>query len=96
MKKEITIHFNVIHHDRTSLLRGIIFLEENQKPTLTDYQQCLMDCGHQVVLIDKEHVIFKASKPGEDYLIHVLDEEENGLRDVIIENLAKNLLKTQF
>lgn len=41
MKREFTVHFKVIHHDKSSLLRGIIFLEENQKPTLNDYEQCL-------------------------------------------------------
>lgn len=96
MKKEFTVHFRVIHRNETSLLRGIVFLEENQRPTLNDYEQCLKDCGHEVILIDKEQAIFKAYKPGEDYLIHILQENKDNMRDLIIENLAKNLLKTEI
>lgn len=92
MKREYTVHFKVIHHDKSSLLRDIIFLEENQKPTLKDYEQCLRDCGHNVILEDKEHLIFRAFKPDEEYLIHILEEENNNIRDVIIENLVKNLI----
>ncbi|CAH1202265.1 hypothetical protein PAECIP111891_02097 [Paenibacillus allorhizoplanae] len=92
MKKEFTVHFKVIHHDKSSLLRGIIFLEENQKPTLKDYEQCLRDCGHDVILEDKEHVIFRAFKPDEDYIIHILEEENNNIRDIIVESLVRNLI----
>ncbi|MNY22071.1 hypothetical protein D3C86_1556580 [compost metagenome] len=91
MKREFTVHFKVIHHDKSSLLRGIIFLEENQKPTLNDYEQCLRDCGHDVILVDKEHVIYKAFKPDEEYIIHVLEEETNNTRDILLENLVKTL-----
>ncbi|NOV01998.1 hypothetical protein [Paenibacillus planticolens] len=92
MKKEITVHFKVIHHDRSSLLRGILFLEENQEPTLSDYEQCLRDCGHNVMLEDKEHIIFRASTPDETYIIHILEEEKATIRDVIVESLVSNLI----
>ncbi|NQX67338.1 hypothetical protein HQN90_14550 [Paenibacillus alba] len=92
MKHEITVHFKVIHSDKSSLLRGILFLEENQKPTLYDYEQCLKACGHDVALVDKENVIFKARKPGETYLIHILEERESTVRDQIVENLVRNLM----
>lgn len=94
MKREFTVHFKVIHQDRSSLLRGIIFLEENQKPTLTDYAQCLKDCGHDVVLQDKENIIFRAFKPDEaPYIIHILEEDNDHIRDIVIENLVRNLMK---
>ncbi|KRF44147.1 hypothetical protein ASG93_04370 [Paenibacillus sp. Soil787] len=93
MKREFTVHFKVIHHDKSSLLRGIIFLEENQKPTLNDYEQCLKDCGHDVILIDKKNVIFRASKPNEQYIIHILEEENNNIRDIIVESLVRNLIR---
>ncbi|MGG1517833.1 hypothetical protein ABE504_20625 [Paenibacillus oryzisoli] len=96
MKKEVTVYFKIIHRDKTTLLRGILYLEEHQQPTLHDYQQCLEDCGHQVVLTDPEHIIFKASKPGEQYLIHIQDEKTDSLRDVVVEQLAKNLMRTDY
>ncbi|BBH24451.1 hypothetical protein Back11_57960 [Paenibacillus baekrokdamisoli] len=92
MKKEFTVHFKVIHHDRSSLLRGILFLEEDQQPTLNDYEQCLRDCGHDVVLLDKEHFIYKASKPDEEYIIHVLEDKTKISRDLILESLVRNLM----
>ncbi|UKS25505.1 hypothetical protein LOZ80_28535 [Paenibacillus sp. HWE-109] len=93
MKKEITVHFKVIHHDRSSLLRGIIFLEENHQPTISDYEQCLRACGHDVVLEDREHIIFRASTPKENYIIHILEEEQASIRDVIVESLVSNLIR---
>lgn len=93
MKTEFTVHFKVIHHDRSSLLRGIIFLEENHKPTISDYEQCLRACGHNVVLEDKDHIIFRAFAPDENYIIHILEEEKASIRDVIVENLVSNLIR---
>ncbi|UJF33811.1 hypothetical protein [Paenibacillus hexagrammi] len=93
MKKEISVHFKVIHKDHSSILRGIFFLEENQQPSLLDYEQCLRDCGHDVMLIDKEHEIFKAYRPGEEYLIHILHEENDPIRDAALENMARSLMR---
>ncbi|TXK74120.1 hypothetical protein [Paenibacillus sp. N3.4] len=93
MKEEHIIHFKVIHKERTQLLRGVIFLEEHQKPSISDLEQCLKDCGHDIIVEDREHAIFRAHKPGETYLIHVLEEKEDTVRDLYVESLAKNFLK---
>ncbi|NBD27871.1 hypothetical protein [Paenibacillus glycinis] len=92
MIKEKFIHFKVIHRDKTSLLRGIVFLEENQMPTLHDVEVCLKECGHETILIDREHLIFKAFRSGEAYLIHVLKDEKGNLDDISIEHHAKDLI----
>ncbi|MDR6879328.1 hypothetical protein J2X61_001075 [Bacillus sp. 3255] len=93
MKSEFTVHFKVIHQDKSSLLRGVIFLEEHQKPTLNDYEKCLRDCGHNVMLTDKENMIFRASNSNEEYFIHILEEENDNMRDVVVENLVRNFMK---
>lgn len=93
MMKEKFIHFKVIHRDKASLLRGIVFLEENQKPTLNDVEECLKECGHEVILIDKEHLIFKAVHGAESYLIHVLKDEKGNIDDISIEHHAQDLMK---
>ncbi|REE94569.1 hypothetical protein A8990_101365 [Paenibacillus taihuensis] len=93
MIKEKSIHFKVIHRDKTSLLRGIVFLEESQKPTLNDVEECLRECGHEVILIDKEHLIFKAFDAGVPYLIHVLKDEKGNIDDISIEHHALDLMQ---
>ncbi|WP_261303003.1 hypothetical protein [Paenibacillus andongensis] len=95
MKKEHIIHFKVIHKDSVQLLRGLIFLEENQKPTLNDFQQCLIDCGHDVRIENKDQAIFRANKPGEQYWIQVLREHDSNTRDLNVENLAKSFMKNE-
>ncbi|NOU73482.1 hypothetical protein GC098_18995 [Paenibacillus sp. LMG 31458] len=95
MKKEYIIHFKVIHKDSIQLLRGLIFLDENQKPTIYDFQQCLIDCGHEVRIENTEQAIFKAYKPGEQYWIQILRDQENNTRDLNVENLAKNFMKNE-
>ena len=93
MKKEHMIHFKVIHKDSIKLLRGVIFLEEGQIPTIYDIEQCLKDCGHDVHIENKEQIIFKAYDSGEEYTIQVLEEHEDLVRDLNVENLAKNFMK---
>lgn len=93
MKKEHIVHFKIIHKTGTKQLRGLIFLEENQEPTLQDFEQCLRDCGHDVRIENKEQFIFKAYKPGEEYLIDVLEDyEDEHTRDRYVESLAKTFI----
>lgn len=92
--KEHIVHFKIISKAGTRLLRGLIYLEENQEPTIQDIEQCLKDCGHDVCIENKEQLIFKAFRPGEEYLIDVLEDyEDSKTRDRYVENLAKTFMK---
>ncbi|MEI7025056.1 hypothetical protein [Paenibacillus sp. y28] len=93
MKIEHIIHFKVIRKGETKQLRGLIYLEENQLPTLQDYEQCLKQCGHDVRVEDTEKFIFKAFDHGEEYLIDVLEDHQKMTRDRQVENLASNFIK---
>ncbi|MEW9699783.1 hypothetical protein [Paenibacillus sp. SI8] len=95
MKKEHIIHFKIIRKNDAKLLRGVIFLEDQQQPTLADFEQVLKDCGHDVRLKDKEHTIFSAYKPGEQYLITIMEDHDHSSRDWEAELLAKNFLKNE-
>ncbi|MGM0881780.1 MAG: hypothetical protein ACQEXQ_12200 [Bacillota bacterium] len=93
MKKEHTVHFKVIRGTETTLLTGLIYLEENQQPTLQDFEQCLKQCGHDVHIENKEQFIFRSNKPGQDYIIDVLENYKPNTKDLPAENLAKNFMK---
>ncbi|WP_409340495.1 hypothetical protein [Paenibacillus sp. MBLB4367] len=94
MKQEHIVHFKMISKAGTRLLRGLIYLEENQEPTIQDFEQCLKDCGHDVRIENKEQFIFKAFKPGEEYLIDVLEDyEDSHTRDRHAESLFKTFTK---
>lgn len=94
MKREHIVHFKIISKTGTRQLRGLIYLEENQEPTLQDFEQCLKDCGHDVRIENKEQFIFKAFKPGEEYLIDVLEDyEDPQTRDRHAESLFKTFMK---
>lgn len=93
MKKEHIVHFKIISKAGTRTLRGLMYLEENQEPTLQDFEKVLKDCGHDVRIEDKEQFIFKAYKPGEEYIIDVLEDYEQPTRDRHAESLAKTFIK---
>jgi len=92
--KEHIVHFKMISKTGTRLLRGLIYLEDHQKPTIQDFEQCLKDCGHDVRIENKEKFIFKAFRPGEEYLIDVLEDyEDPHTRDRYADSLAKSFMK---
>jgi hypothetical protein len=93
MKKECIVYFKVMSKEGTRLSRGLIYLEENQKPSLQDFEQCLKNCGHDVRIENKERFIFKAYKPGEEYLIDILEDYDDHSRNPDAESLARSFMK---
>lgn len=93
MKKEHIMHFKVIRNNETRLARGLIYLEENQEPSLQDMEQCLKDCGHDVQVVDTENFIFKVHLGDEEYTIDVIEDYELHIRDSSAENLARSFMK---
>ncbi|MBW7475842.1 hypothetical protein K0T92_13935 [Paenibacillus oenotherae] len=93
MRKEHIVYFKVIHKGEASLLRGLLYLEEGQEPTLQDFEQCLRACGHDVRVIDQEQFIFTANRDGEDYTIDVIEDYEQTHRDLYSDSLNKTFIK---
>ncbi|WP_338552109.1 hypothetical protein [Paenibacillus sp. KS-LC4] len=93
MSIQHTVHFKIIRPHETKTLHGLIFLEENQQPTVEDYAKCLKLCGHDVVIHDVDKFIFKAEADGESYLIDVLEDFEKRVRDLDAENLSRSFQK---
>jgi hypothetical protein len=96
MKKEYTVHFKVIRKQNVQHLRGLIYLEENQAPTLQDFEECLRECGYeQLQLEDPQHVIFRAYEPEGAFLIDVLEDYDANRpdRDLGLEALAKTFFE---
>ncbi|MEK8132509.1 hypothetical protein WMW72_31895 [Paenibacillus filicis] len=92
--REHIIHFKVIRGQETKLLRGLIYLEDGQQPTLQDFERCLRECGHQVQLEDPEQCVFRAyDESGVEYLIDVLENYQKPSRDPHAESLAKSFIK---
>lgn len=96
MKKEHIVHFKVMRKNETYQLRGLIYLEENQAPTIADFELCLKDCGYpNLQLEDRDRVIFRAFEPEGSFLIDVLEDYDRNLpvRDRHVESLAKNFIQ---
>ncbi|WP_138755042.1 hypothetical protein [Paenibacillus sinopodophylli] len=93
MKKEHTVHFKVMHGTETKLLTGLIFLEENTKPTHEDYAACLKQCGHDVHIHNQEQFIFRSNDPNNDYLIDVLENYKRNDKDLQADHLAQSFVK---
>ncbi|MNI10023.1 hypothetical protein D3C73_631150 [compost metagenome] len=91
------IHFKVEKGKESRQFRGLIFLEENQSPTLLDFQNCLKDCGFPNLQVeDADRAIFRVFEPdGTSFLIDVLEDYDKSIssRDSNAEALAKNFLK---
>lgn len=97
MKKEHTVHFKIIHGTETKHLTGLIYLEENTKPTVQDYQECLKQCGHDVHIENTEQFIFRSNNPADDYLIDVLENYKKNDKDLQADHLAQSFVrKTTF
>lgn len=94
MKKEHIVHFKIIRGNESRMLSGLIYLEENQKPTLQDFEQCLKQCGHDVHIEDKEQFIFRSNNASDAYLIDVLENYKPNNKDHQADNLAKSFMKT--
>ncbi|NIK78251.1 succinate dehydrogenase/fumarate reductase-like Fe-S protein [Paenibacillus castaneae] len=93
MMKEHTVYFKVIRGTETKLLTGLIFIEENTKPTLQDFEQCLKQCGHDVHIVDREHFIFQSNNANENYTIDVLENYKANTKDHMADNLAQSFMK---
>jgi len=94
MSREHIIHFKVIRPHETKTLRGLVYLEEGQQPTLQDFERCLRECGHEVTLQDPEQCIFRAyDETSGEYLIDVLEDYKKPDRDHHTEQLARSFIK---
>lgn len=94
MSREHLVHFKVIRNGETELLSGLVFLEEGQtEPTLQDFEKVLKQCGHEVQIINHEQFIFKSTKPGDEYIIDVLEDYKNDDKDYHADKLSKSFIK---
>jgi len=93
MKKEHTVHFKIMHGSVTKTLTGLMFLEENTKPTVQDYQEVLKQCGHDVHIENEEQFIFRSNNPADDYLIDVLENYKKNDKDLHADHLAQSFVK---
>lgn len=94
--KEHLVYFKVIRPHETSLLRGLIYLEENRQPTVEDFAQCLRDCGHTVQLEDEKQFIYRAvDESGNEYLIDVLENYRKVDWDGHADHLSKSFIKQE-
>jgi len=92
--QEHIVYFKVIRQKETSLLRGLVYLEENRQPTVEEFAQCLRECGHNVWIVNEQQFIFKAiDESGNEYMIDMLENYQKSDRDRQAENLAGSFMK---
>ncbi|MBP2001640.1 hypothetical protein J2Z69_002685 [Paenibacillus shirakamiensis] len=93
---ECIVHFNVVHPDKVKELRGLILLEAGTKPTEADFLSMFSDMGFQLIVKDREKLIFAPTDPGADYKeirIRELDTgEDKYVEDKDLKSVITNLL----
>ncbi|MCQ6562808.1 hypothetical protein [Paenibacillus mendelii] len=91
---EHIVHYKIMRQKETTILRGLIYLEENRQPTVEEFAQCLREAGHNVRIENEQQFIFRATdESGNDYLIDVLENYKKSERDHQAENLARTFVK---
>ncbi|MHA7965691.1 hypothetical protein ACX93W_16325 [Paenibacillus sp. CAU 1782] len=97
--RECIFHFKVIRGDKSKLLRALIMLEPNKRPTITDFIAAFKQLGYNVTLEDERELIF-APLGGEDYKLDItkieIKGEDNGegYHDGELKSILDHLIKT--
>ncbi|UVI33407.1 hypothetical protein [Paenibacillus spongiae] len=92
--QEHIVYFKIIRQKETTMLRGLLYLEENRQPTVEDFAQCLRESGHNVRIENEKEFIFRATdESGNEYLIDILENYQKSNRDRQAENLAGSFMK---
>ncbi|WP_166241402.1 hypothetical protein [Paenibacillus turpanensis] len=93
--REQTVEFKLIRKNETKKLRGVIYLGENETPTLQHFEEYLRRSGYDVTLDNAEEAVFKAFEKGEPILIDIMEEKLSSerTRDPQAEALARSFIK---
>ncbi|AZK48812.1 hypothetical protein [Paenibacillus lentus] len=93
---ECIVHFEVQYKQETKELRGLIFLDEGEKPTEKDFLLMFEGMGYKLRLTDPENLVFTPIVPSSEYQrirIRRLDTgEESYQEDRELKSLISNLL----
>jgi hypothetical protein len=77
---ECIVHFKVIYPQETKMLRGLVFLESGQRPSINDFLGLFSRMGYDVKLTDEKDLIFKPVSGTKDYTLDIvrveLDDED--------------------
>ncbi|WP_438347809.1 hypothetical protein ACP8HI_19375 [Paenibacillus sp. FA6] len=94
--QECLVHFEVKHKEETKQLRGIIFLDENQQPGDEQLLDMLKDMNYNVVIADRDTLLFKSVDPSSEYTTIRITEldmgEERYTEDRDLKSILSNLL----
>lgn len=97
--RECIFHFKVIRGDKSKLLRALIMLEPNKRPTITDFIAAFGQLGYNVRLEDEHELIF-TPVGGEDYKLDITkieikgENNEAAYHDGELKSILEHLIKT--
>ena len=94
--QECLVHFEVKYKEEIKQLRGIIFLDEKQQPGDEQLLDMLKDMSYNVVIADRETLLFKPVDPSSEYISIRITEldmgEERYTEDRDLKSILSNLL----
>ncbi|MNE22834.1 hypothetical protein D3C80_1160600 [compost metagenome] len=93
---ECIVYFDVTHGSEVKELRGLIFLDEGQTPTESDFLKMFDEMGYKLRLEDRDNLVFKPIEPGTSYTqirVRRLDTGEKSYKeDTELKSILTNLL----
>lgn len=76
--RECIFHFKFIDGPETKLLRALIFLPDDRKPSIDDFIAAFAQSGYQVKLEDEQELIFAPTNAKETYKLDITKIEMKG------------------
>ncbi|WP_306432850.1 hypothetical protein [Paenibacillus apis] len=64
---ECIVHFEVVYPHESKELRGLIFLNEGEKPSERDFLDMFQSMGFKLKIEDREELVFKPAEAGAAY-----------------------------
>ncbi|MCR8659453.1 hypothetical protein [Paenibacillus endoradicis] len=76
--RECIFHFKFIDGPNTKMLRALIFLPDDRKPSIKDFIAAFAQLGYQVQLENEQELIFAPTNAKETYKLDITKIEIKG------------------
>ena len=100
--KECIFHFKYMKDNETKLLRGLIFLDDDKKPEITDFIESFRIMGYKVELENERELIFHSTDSADSFKLDVTkieikgEKREQGAHDGELRAILDHLIKRSW
>ncbi|MBU5673492.1 hypothetical protein [Paenibacillus brevis] len=89
---ECIVHFEVVYPHESKELRGLIFLNEGDRPAERDFLDMFQSMGFKLRIEDREQLIFKPAEAGAAYSLIRIRRLDTGEKTYKEDQELKSLL----